>query len=138
MKTISVRIYDIEWEGSTIDECDWYCDNCNAYLNAQSSFSGHDRYHTCEECGYENEISADNIRDTGLPSEDYADFSCDEYELNDEIGSYLNFKYDARPENFDFEITNVYDDEEEDNGERYSDDDMELADFCRGGDLFED
>lgn len=61
-----------EWDGDVMNEIladefdriDWYCDNpkCEAYLNDQSSFIAEpNSYHTCERCGYQNWISADNI-----------------------------------------------------------------------------
>lgn len=61
-----------KWDGNSIDDAlsdsfdriDWYCDNpsCNAYLNEQSSFNPiPNTYHTCEKCGYQSLITANNI-----------------------------------------------------------------------------
>lgn len=61
-----------KWDGDSINEAlydefdriDWYCDNpsCEAYLNEQPSFEAIPySYHTCEKCGYQSYISADNI-----------------------------------------------------------------------------
>ncbi len=44
---------------------DWYCDNCDALLNAQKGFDDHKYIWKCKECGYKNSISNDNIRYDG-------------------------------------------------------------------------
>ena len=132
MKRISVRIYNIQWAGDELNDCDWYCDECGDHLNAQVGFDTIFATWECEKCGYENEINSDNIRGLNLPSSDDAYFDCEEYELLEEITSYLQFKYNHDVAYFDFDITNIDDDE------RMSDDDYELADFCHGGDLSED
>ena len=41
--------------------CDWFCDNCGALMNHQAGFTCAFGTWTCEECGYENDVSADNI-----------------------------------------------------------------------------
>ena len=41
--------------------CDWYCDNCGAYLNSQPGFTTEDGVWDCTECGEENDVSEDNI-----------------------------------------------------------------------------
>ena len=40
---------------------DWYCDECDAYLNEQSGFDDHCGTWVCTECGHENEISESQI-----------------------------------------------------------------------------
>lgn len=40
--------------------CDWYCDNCGAHLNSQLGFGAGTTW-TCRKCGYENDVSEDNI-----------------------------------------------------------------------------
>lgn len=40
---------------------DWFCDNCNAYLNNQVGFDPYNDAWTCAECGYENDITKDNV-----------------------------------------------------------------------------
>lgn len=36
--------------------CDWYCDNCNDYMNSQLGFRAGSTW-TCRKCGYENDVS---------------------------------------------------------------------------------
>ena len=45
------------------EECDWYCDECGAYLNSQLGFTTFSGEWTCTECGAENDVSEDNIID---------------------------------------------------------------------------
>ena len=42
--------------------CDWYCDECGAYMNSQPGFTTEDDEWKCTECGYVNDVSEDNIR----------------------------------------------------------------------------
>lgn len=42
-------------------DIDWYCDNCNDYLNNQVGFDDHKYIWKCTSCGYKNSISKDNI-----------------------------------------------------------------------------
>lgn len=46
---------------SSDSDCDWYCDNCDAHLNKQTGFNTYSGSWTCEECGYNNDVSDDNI-----------------------------------------------------------------------------
>lgn len=41
----------------------WYCDGCDAELNRQSGFSTKSGTWVCTECGYENDVTSDNILD---------------------------------------------------------------------------
>lgn len=41
--------------------CDWYCDECDALLNAQAGFYPTCGTWTCTECGYENEIDESEV-----------------------------------------------------------------------------
>ena len=43
---------------------DWYCDECNTYLNDQAGFNTSSGRWTCSECGYENDVTEDNIFDS--------------------------------------------------------------------------
>ena len=45
------------------DDYDWYCDDCDAYLNDQSGFSTIGGTWRCTECGALNDVSAGNTRD---------------------------------------------------------------------------
>lgn len=40
---------------------DWYCDQCNAFLNVQKGFKDRKRHWKCKECGYKNLISKEGI-----------------------------------------------------------------------------
>jgi hypothetical protein len=42
-------------------DIDWYCDECDAYLNDQPGFDDNCGVWVCTECGCENEISEDQI-----------------------------------------------------------------------------
>ncbi len=42
-------------------DCDWYCDNCGAHLNNQSGFTALYGSWNCDECGYSNDVSDNNI-----------------------------------------------------------------------------
>lgn len=42
-------------------DIDWFCDRCNAYLNAQPGFDDHKYVWVCTECGHKNSISSNNI-----------------------------------------------------------------------------
>ncbi len=44
------------------ENVNWFCDNCGAFLNKQKGFSDWHCTWTCEECGYVNDISEDQIR----------------------------------------------------------------------------
>ena len=45
------------------DFVDWYCDGCDAHLNRQDGFTTATGSWTCTECGYENDVTDDNILD---------------------------------------------------------------------------
>lgn len=45
-----------------VDECDWYCDECDALLNDQEGFDISTGKWICKKCGFENDISQNNIR----------------------------------------------------------------------------
>lgn len=40
----------------------WFCDGCNSYLNIQSGFDRKGTRWTCLRCGFDNDISDNNIR----------------------------------------------------------------------------
>lgn len=40
----------------------WFCDECETYLNNQEDFDYHATKHVCRKCGYENDISFENIK----------------------------------------------------------------------------
>lgn len=69
--------------GSSPDDlgCDWFCDNCGAYMNEQDGFTTEDGAWECEECGYENDVSEDNIVD----DDDCDDGTNPSYDDDDEI-----------------------------------------------------
>lgn len=41
--------------------CDWYCDNCNEYMNDQPGFTTDTGEWVCANCGYCNDVTEDNI-----------------------------------------------------------------------------
>ena len=53
--------YDAENDKVTSLGIDWYCDECDSYLNSQSGFNPYDDTWTCTECGYENSLSKDDV-----------------------------------------------------------------------------
>lgn len=40
----------------------WFCDECNSYLNSQEGFDRNASRHICQNCGYENDTTFDNLR----------------------------------------------------------------------------
>lgn len=40
----------------------WFCDECDSYLNNQEGFDRNATRHVCTSCGYENDITFDNIK----------------------------------------------------------------------------
>lgn len=40
----------------------WFCDECNTYLNNQEGFDRHATCHVCQNCGYENDTTFDNVK----------------------------------------------------------------------------
>lgn len=41
--------------------CDWYCDECDTYMNNQPCFTTSSGEWTCTECGAINDVSENNI-----------------------------------------------------------------------------
>lgn len=39
----------------------WYCDKCGAYMNIQRGFNTNSGSWKCKNCGYDNDVSEDNI-----------------------------------------------------------------------------
>ena len=46
---------------SRSDDVDWFCDGCDAQLNIQPGFTTATGKWTCTKCGYENDVTTDNI-----------------------------------------------------------------------------
>ncbi len=44
-----------------LSKIDWYCDNCDAYLNDQTGFNANCESWECEECGHVNQIDESEI-----------------------------------------------------------------------------
>lgn len=40
----------------------WFCDECGVYLNNQEGFDRYAHKHICENCGYENDTTDENIK----------------------------------------------------------------------------
>lgn len=45
------------------EEVFWFCDSCDAFLNVQPGFSEEAGRWKCKHCGYENDVSEDNVFD---------------------------------------------------------------------------
>jgi len=39
----------------------WFCDECDTYLNIQSDFNTYSGHWICKNCGYDNEVTEDNV-----------------------------------------------------------------------------
>ena len=39
----------------------WFCDDCETFLNIQENFSTDKGIWICSECGFENDVTEDNI-----------------------------------------------------------------------------
>ena len=61
-----VHSSQVEYNSSTdtvdVLDIDWYCDECDAYLNDQSGFNPYASSFTCKKCGCVNDITKDNVR----------------------------------------------------------------------------
>ena len=53
--------YDADNDKVSVLGIDWYCDECDSYLNSQSGFNPYSDSWTCTKCGYTNELSKDNV-----------------------------------------------------------------------------
>ncbi len=134
-REVYVDIYNIVWMKYEVEECDWYCDNCREFLNNQEGFDFQEEW-KCTNCGHVNQISKDSIIETRPDSVNgvamYMVSSIED--LRKKIVEYLEMTYHGVVEEFDY-------DSDDTDGLPWSDsydDDYELADFCRGGDLSED
>lgn len=58
----------------------WFCDNCNDYINIQDGFNDNCGEWTCTKCGHVNSISSDQI----------IDINEDQYEDSTELDESLN------------------------------------------------
>lgn len=71
------KLNKLKSKGFHLTEYDWYCDECNAYLNDQKGFSTKKGHWKCRECGYDNSISILNtiLEEDILPAlfDDYDD-----------------------------------------------------------------
>ena len=79
-----------------LDDYDWYCDECNAYLNNQSGFHADCGSWTCTKCGYVNYINENEILDEDeLNESENSDFdSYNDYVEDRDSGEGLSV-YDA-------------------------------------------
>lgn len=64
--------------GKKFKDIDWYCDECDSYLNSQPGFSDDCDSWTCTNCGYTNDIDAFSILDED-ELEDYESSGCSSY-----------------------------------------------------------
>ena len=61
------------------NDCDWFCDECDAYMNDQPGFTTLFGTWTCKECGATNDVIENNIVDDDDDDDGY-------------IGSYQYYK----------------------------------------------
>lgn len=61
MSTFDSILGSIFSGGSDDKGCDWYCDECGAYMNDQPGFTTTSDEWTCTECGCVNDVSDGNI-----------------------------------------------------------------------------
>lgn len=93
-------------------DMDWYCDNCNTFMNNQNGFNRSGGWWTCAKCGTHNDVSLGNTR-------------WDEESLNSMTTGELE------------KLNKAYDSFDKKHQKKHSDDFL-LADYSRGGDLTED
>lgn len=75
------------------NDCDWYCDDCGAFMNEQSGFTTASDIWTCSECGSTNDVSEDNIVFDDEEEEFYAlqdDTFYDDEDDDDDCGDRLS------------------------------------------------
>lgn len=46
-----------------IDFIEWYCDHCGCYMNNQEGFTRKEGTWICEKCGFENDVTNNNVID---------------------------------------------------------------------------
>ncbi|RNL21617.1 hypothetical protein DMP07_01950 [Slackia faecicanis] len=51
--------------------CDWYCDNCGAYMNDQPGFTVSGGSWECAACGEDNDVSLGNVIDVDDEDDGY-------------------------------------------------------------------
>ncbi|MCD7826391.1 MAG: hypothetical protein LUH14_10595 [Clostridiaceae bacterium] len=54
--------YELSADEFEDDYVFWFCDECEAYLNDQDGFDRNASKHICQNCGYENDTTLDNIK----------------------------------------------------------------------------
>lgn len=70
--------------GGRFPDVDWYCDECDDYLNDQTGFDDGGNTWTCARCGHRNSISSDAILS------------------EDEVDKALDFLANFDPKNYKF------------------------------------
>ncbi|MCD8111138.1 MAG: hypothetical protein LUE14_13845 [Clostridiales bacterium] len=54
--------YELSADEFEDDYVFWFCDECESYLNDQDGFDKNASKHICQNCGYENDTTLDNIK----------------------------------------------------------------------------
>lgn len=54
--------YELDADEFVDDYVFWFCDECESYLNIQPGFDRTATKHICTTCGYENDITFDNVK----------------------------------------------------------------------------
>ena len=49
--------------GANDNGCDWFCDQCEAFMNVQPGFTVARGVWICTKCGCKNDVSDNNVRD---------------------------------------------------------------------------
>lgn len=133
-----VRIFNIEWGTPDLSKYVWLCDSCGACLSEQEGFDTECGTWECKECGYINDIDEYNL-DEDLPEDEVITVYCEHDRAIDEAVRELERKCGREIASYSAEIIgDCENDEDEENDNSPFEDDFELADFCRGGDLTED
>lgn len=92
--------------------CDWYCDGCDANLNRQPGFSVFGGSWTCTKCGYDNDVTQDNVQEEEDSHEycpkcgdtmhrldfPWGAYRCESCDTEGQIGDDGLLWYDADPE----------------------------------------
>ena len=103
-----------------LNDYEWYCDECNAFLNNQDGFDANDGTWECTECGYLNEINEDELLDDNEVENFY----------NSGFDSYNEYKKDKNKRimsiidnlESDYEYDEDEDDEDEYDEDEYDED----------------
>ncbi len=78
--------------------CDWFCDECDAFLNDQPGFAVTSGRWLWKECGDLNDVAENNVIDISFDDDDDDDYDDDEYDY-----IFYNGEDEDYDEDFDYE-----------------------------------